>query len=238
VKGYNLVLEYPQKVQSKYVVSGFYGFGAVGFLTVNYLIKKLNFERIGYIDTPFVPDVTSIEDYGLSVPHEIFYYRDGSIAAVLNRINPSHKHFESYSRAFVNLVRTLEAEAVILIGGLDRRYSDGQSEYRWFKIGNLDIELGAPKMHKGLYLVGPLASLLIVLYKHRIPALVVLPYTDPESVDHRAAAVAIRIISEMTGLNIDVSELLQYAKEFEALREEIEKVLSDKGFHERTPMHM
>jgi len=209
-----------------YLISGFHGFGAVGFLATRYLVSKLGMELIGYIEPPVIPDFTSVEDYGLSMPHEVFY-RDleggKRIVVLLNRINPERRFMTTFVGRVLDLVKKLGIAEVLLVGGLDSRFKEGEEEFRWLKTSACSRELDAPYFMKGAYVVGPLASLLIAFQQSGVPAMVVLPYTQPEAVDHRAAAVAVRVLSTLVGVDIDVNELLSYASKVE----EIEKMIQD-----------
>ncbi|MEM1644485.1 MAG: PAC2 family protein [Ignisphaera sp.] len=209
-----------------YLISGFYGFGAIGFLTTRYLISKLNMEFIGYIDPPIIPDFTSIEDHGLSMPHEIFYKdinKDKRLIVLLNRMNPERRFITSFINEILMLIKRLKITEVMLVGGLDIRFKEGEEELRWLKTSACTRTLNAPYFIKGAYVVGPLASILIALQQNNIPALAVFPYTQPDTVDHKAAAVAVKTLASLIGIEIDIEELLSYA----AKLEEVEKMIQD-----------
>jgi uncharacterized protein len=227
-KHYTLkLLKEPNNRKSEvYLVSGFHGYGDVGFLTTRYLVNKLGMELIGSIDTPTIPDVTSFEDYGFSLPHEVFYKElddKKSLIILLNRLNPERKYITSFVNEVMMLIRKLGVTEVILVGGLDSRFREGDEEFRWLKTQSSTRTLNAPYFTKGFYIVGPLASLLITFHQNSIPTLVILPYTQPETIDHKAAAVATNILSSIIGIVIDVKELLSYA----AKTEELEKMIQD-----------
>lgn len=209
-----------------YLVSGFYGFGAIGFLTTRYLVSKLNMELIGYIDPPIIPDFTSVEEHGFSMPHEVFYKdisENKRLIVLLNRTNPERKFITSFINEVLTLIRKLKITEVILVGGLDIRFKEGEEEFRWLKTSACTRNINAPYFIKGAYVVGPLASFLIALQQNNIPALAIFPYTQPDTVDHKAAAVAVKTLASLAGIEIDVEELLSYA----AKLEEVEKMIQD-----------
>lgn len=209
-----------------YLISGFYGFGAIGFLATRYLVSKLNMDLIGYIDPPTVPDFTSVEDHGFSMPHEIFYKdikEDKRLIVLLNRMNPERKHITGFINEVLTLIKKLKIAEVMLIGGLDVRFREGEEEFRWLKTTACTRTLNAPYFIKGAYVVGPLASILIALQQNSVPALAIFPYTQPDTVDHKAAAVAVKTLASLIGIEIDVEELLSYA----AKLEEVEKMIQD-----------
>ncbi len=225
--------------KNRVMITGFQGFGAVGYLAPRYMVSKLSMELIGYIEPPIFPDFTSIEDYGFSMPHEIFIKSlgDRDIVVLLNRVNPDRRYMDSYLDSIVKIILDLNIEEVFLIGGLDSRFREREEEYRWFKTSSNPRNIEAPYFMKGAYIVGPLASLLLYLENSRIPAIVLLPYTEPESVDHKAAAIAIKAISKLLNFDIDVNELLSYAEKVEELEKMLQKLYLQHNEKKESIMH-
>jgi len=210
------------------LVTGFQGFGGVGYLTARYMVSKLGMKLIGYIEPPNIPDFTSVEDYGLSMPHEIFFrnVKGINVIVLLNRVNPDRKYLSSFVQSVINLIKDLNIQEVYLVGGLDMRFREGNEEFRWVKTRAMsDIKIFNPYFVKGAYVVGPLAALLLEFEHRNIPAIAVFPYTEPESIDHRAAAVAVKVLSEILGLEVDISELIKYAEKVEELEKSIQEAL-------------
>jgi len=225
--GYKLHLEKrPSKNGKRFLVTGFPGFGAVGFITVKFLVDKLGMKRIGFIKTPSIPDITSLENYGLSLPHEIFIDASGTLVTLLNRVNPSRGRMNSFVKSFLSLVTELDVDEIVLVGGVDSRFKEGEEEYRWLATSASNRKLDAPLFMRGPFIVGPLASLLIACELQNVPAIAIFPYTEPESFDHRAAAVAIRVLSKVVGIEVDVTELLQHAEMIERLEEGLRQIYS------------
>jgi len=239
---YKLVLlEKPQKKGHRFLVTGFSGFGAVGFLATKFMVEKLGLRRIGYIDTPVVPDLTSLEEYGLSLPHEVFSDESGRLIVLLNRVNPMRSHMNSFVKSFIDLVHELEIDEIVLIGGLDNRFREGSEEFRWLATSSSSRVLDAPKFMKGPYIVGPLASILIACELNKIPAIALFPYTEPEHADHRAAAVAVKVVGKILGIEIDTSELISYAEYVEKLEESIKQMyqrVAEGGEERRSMLYM
>ncbi|MEM0027267.1 MAG: PAC2 family protein [Ignisphaera sp.] len=210
------------------LVTGFQGFGAVGYLTTRYLVSKLEMTLIGYIEPPYTPDFTSVEEYGLSMPHEIFFKDLGNLGIVvlLNRVNPDRRHLTSFVSAFETLIEKLKINEVYLVGGLDIRFREGDEEIRWLKTKACNTKLDKPYFVKGAYIVGPVAALLLMLENRNVPAIAIFPYTEPESVDHRAAAVAVKALNSLLGLSVDVQELIKYAEKIEELEKNVQEMLS------------
>jgi len=239
MRRYKLVLSHEIQLKNsmRTLITGFPGFGAVGYITTKYMVEKLRMKRIGYIATPLLPDFTSLEDYGLSLPHEVFIDEYERLVILLNRMNPQKSYINSYVAAVLKLIRELNIGEVLLIGGLDVRFKEGDEEYRWLKNSHSHRYLDAPQFIRGPLIVGPLASLLIALELKRVPALAIFPYTEPEIVNHKAAAVALKVIQQLIGIEIDLSELLRYAEYVERIEESLKQMSAQQG-HRESMMYM
>ncbi len=239
MKGYKTNIVKPIQLNNvSILITGFHGYGAVGYLATRYMVSKLNMELIGFIETPLVADFTSIEDYGFSKPHEVFIKQlnDIGVVVLLNRVNPDRRFMASYIKAFIDVVKMLNVGEVFLVGGLDVRFREDREEFRWLKTRSSKRSLDAPYFMKGAYIVGPLASLILALEEHGIPAIAVFPYTEPESIDHRAAASAIRVISSVLNVDIDVTELVNYAEKVEEMERLIQSMQLQQSTEKRESM--
>ncbi len=231
MRRYKLVLSsnVPKKQGVRILVTGFPGFGAVGYITTKYMVEKLKMKRIGYISTPLLPDFTSFEEYGLSLPHEVFTDQDAKIVVLLNRINPQKSYINSYVSSVLKLIKELAIDEVLLIGGLDARFREGSEEYRWLRNSYSSRELEAPLFMRGPLIVGPLASLLIALELEKIPTIAIFPYTEPDTINHKAAAIALKVIQKIANIEIDLTELLSYAEYVEQMEEALRQLATQEG---------
>ncbi|RLG87142.1 MAG: proteasome assembly chaperone family protein [Thermoprotei archaeon] len=230
IKSKRVVLEVDDELTGsdhiRFFITGFQGFGGVGHLTTKYLTSTLKLRRVGYVLPSAIPDFTSLEDYGLTLPHELFAARNRGIVTLVNHVNPSRRELSDFVKVIVEFVKSMGVEHAILIGGLDERFREGDEKFRWLPTRSARIRLDAPLFMKGPYIVGPLASLLVAFELERIPAITILPYTQPtRRVDPRAAAVAIEVISKIVGVEIPTAELIEYAEYIERAEEEVRKML-------------
>jgi len=208
-------------------ITGFPGFGATGYIATRYIVSKLKLSRIGVILTKYMPEYT-LRDEELDVvfPYELYTDTERKIIVLVNHTLPSERLRTEFAEAIAEWIKNKDIKLSILIGGLDTRLREGNEELRWLKTSKCDVELSEPKMSKGLYIIGPLALLIMMMELNRVPALVILPYAEPLRPDPRAAAVAVRKVSELTGMRIDTAELISYAKiieETERIRREAEE---------------
>jgi len=204
-------------------VSGFKGFGAVGIITVQYMVEQLGMNRVGIITTKYHPEYVFRDDNGLSYPYEIYVSKNYKIVALVNREIPDERVRLEYVWKTTQFLKEKGVEKAVLVGGLDSRYKASPDEkLRWLKNSHCkDIELQEPLFEKGLLIVGPLALQLMVGDIIGLPMLVLLPYANAETPDPAAASVAIEKINEMLGTRINTKDLM---REAERIQEEISRL--------------
>ena len=202
------------------LVTGFRTIGEVGYLAVRHIALSGGFERVGFIETKYIRDVVSVDEYGVAAPFEIFFNKENKIVLILNHILPYQREWNSFTRSIVDWMKKVGIKEGIYIGGLDRRYSDGASKLRWLKTSASERSLSYPYMEKQLFIVGPLALLTLYSEIKEFPAVVLLPYADRDRTDPAAAATAVEVVNELLGIKVETSMLYEEAKKIE---EELQK---------------
>ncbi len=199
------------------VITGFPGFGWTGYLATKYIADSLKIPRMGVILTRYLPEYTTYSDYGIVMPFELFISDKHRLCIIVNHGVPHEVERAEYSRVIIEWLKNEKVRELILIGGLDKRFKSESNlaPYRWLGTSTCKRKLEAPLLEKGLYIIGPLALMLMYAEIYELPALVLLPYAEPGRPDPRAAAVAVEQISRMLGLNIDVSPLYVDAERIE-----------------------
>ncbi len=215
------------------LITGFPGFGYVGTIATRYLTTKLGGVKIGDVLTKYMPDFVAVEEYGLMTPYEIFLIEDYDLIVLVNNALPSTPERVPYALALAEWFLKNNGFKAIMTGGLNIKLKEGEEEFRWVCSNNCGWSFKEPVLGRGNYIVGPLATFYTVFNLKRIPTLLILPYTEPSKYDPSAAAVFIRKLNEILGINVDVNDLLQYSKLVayaEALIEEASrKAKEDKG---------
>lgn len=205
------------------LITGFPGFGAVGYITTRYIVEAMKLKRIGYVITKYMPDVVSIEgDRRFSFPHEI-YSRDGSgLIVLVNSIVPNIHERVEFAESIVRWSIENKINEILLIGGLDPSVRRSQDDIlRWTGNSWGKRVLKEPTMDRGLIIVGPLAIILMFTEILGQPATVILPYAERERPDPRAASVAVKKISEIFGVEIDIQDLIKHAETMEEIERKI-----------------
>ena len=164
-----LILDkYKGKLSGCTLVTGFYGIGKVGFISVNHMVEKLGAERIGAILSDFLPPFLSVKNDNLVLPFEIYKYQD--IIFLSAFFEPYKYEHRSFARALVKWAKKNELSHSILIGGLDSRLKTedellAKGVYS-SKFKEKFKSLPVPIMDEGLFITGPLALVLMLSLIH------------------------------------------------------------------------
>ncbi len=211
-------------------VTGFAGFGMVGYLAVDYLVNKLKPERVGFVLTKYLPDTVSYSpEYGIETPFELYLY-DNRVLILHNRWLPHPLERSYFARGIAKWLKRIKVRYALLIGGLDKSFQkDPNSRMMWAKtshyVGEVPNEKNLPE---GLHIVGPLALLLAAMEVEGLPALTILPFCESARQDPRAAAVAVEYISKRLNIKIDTKELIERANLIERELEKLQRLVETK----------
>lgn len=234
-----------RELKGSVFITGFAGFGLVGYLTSRHIAYSLKMERIGFVRTRYIPETTFYtKNSGLVLPFEIYYRKIDSkkLVVLVNHGFPHSRERTDYAEVVVNWLKKIGVAEVILVGGLDPSVKEDPNErYRWIPLGGTKRFLDAPILEER-HVVGPLALTMMFAEIEGIPGVVILPYAEPYRADPRATAIAVDIISKLIGINIDVSELYREAKIIEELevkeKELVKKVYNSETGEKQHPMYM
>jgi uncharacterized protein len=225
-----LILDkYKGKLSGCTLVTGFYGIGKVGFISVNHMVEKLGAERIGAILSDFLPPFLSVKNDNLVLPFEIYKYQD--IIFLSAFFEPYKYEHRSFARALVKWAKKNELSHSILIGGLDSRLKTedellAKGVYS-SKFKEKFKSLPVPIMDEGLFITGPLALVLMYAELENFPAMGVMPYAERSRPDPIAASYAVEIMNDLLQTDCGVDELVQEAESIETELQTMEGLLED-----------
>jgi len=229
-----------EELENAILVTGFRGFGMIGYLVAKHLALSLNAEKRGFIVTEeLMPPVVVIEEDGPAYPFELYYkvLENGKKLVVLvHRQNPEREVQDEYVRAIAEWARSNGISLMILVGGLNSDFmpEDEKHGYRWLANRYADVKLDAPTMEQGLAVVGPLALLYIYADINRIPAVMILPYTAADRADYEAAIKGLKLIGEeILGVKVNLEDVEKIAKMQREAMEMIESMLREKSGAEK-----
>jgi uncharacterized protein len=234
-----VVLRVPrEELRGSIFITGFRGFGMVGYLLTKYAAQALKATKVGFIlPETDVPPMIIIEDDGPGFPYEIYYARNPKTLFMLNRAMPEREEWTPYTETLASLAAELDVKLAILAGGLSRDFMPENDEYGYRWVGNTYFlrggkRLKAPMMEEGLGVMGPLATLYIFLEYYEVPTVIVLPYSMVEEVDYEAVLRGLRVLSELLGVKIEAPALEEAAERQKAL---LMKLAEMSGTGEESP---
>jgi len=231
VGGFRIVLDVDEdELRDAVLVTGFRGFGMVGYLVSKYLALLLKAEKVGYILTSQTPPMILVEEDGVGFPFDIYLVREPvKTIIIVNRALPEREKMDEYVEGVARWASRIGVKYSVLTGGLSRDYKPDEEKYGYRYVANRFYEgpqLEAPVMEEGLGVMGPLALLYVYMDYYKVPAVIVLPYSTVEEVDYAAAAVGVKLIAEkMLGVEVDVSKLEELAAKHKEMIESILRLM-------------
>lgn len=222
-----------EDVKNSYFITGYQGYGLIGYITTRYLAKELGLVKIGFIKTKYMPEFTMYtRDLDLLYPFEVYAgtVNNNRVVIIVNNATPSEVERAEYAEFLARFARKLAVREVILIGGLDQEHrANSEEKYRWIPLNDPTTKLDA-NILEDKYIVGPLALTMIFMKAYGLRGVVLLPFTEPFKPDPRASAIAVEVISHILGVKIGTEKLIEEAALLEAIeaeRERIEKTIEE-----------
>lgn len=211
------------ELKGSYFITGFQGFGLVGYLSTRHIVRELNLRKIGFIKTRYMPSFTLYDPkYGIQYPFEV--YAGNGLVVLLNNALPHEREGVNFAEYVAKFAKGIGVKEVILIGGLDQSLRESEEEqYRWIPINNPSIKLEG-KLLEERHIVGPLALTMMFMGAQGLNGVTILAYTEPLRPDPRASAVVVKLIERIVGVEIDTQKLLEEASLIEAIEHERKKL--------------
>jgi len=210
-------------------ITGFQGFGMVGYLSSRHIVQELGLSKVAFIKTRYMPEIIFYtEKHGIIYPFELYYgvVNGKKITVLLNNATPIERERTEYAEFIAKWSSEIGVSKCILIGGLDPSIKTDPSEtYRWIPIGESDIKLNAPILSEK-YVIGPLALTMMFMNAYNIPGVAIFAYTELYRPDPRASAVAVEVVGQILDVSISTKKLIEEATIIEAIEEERKKIIS------------
>ncbi|MEM2024685.1 MAG: PAC2 family protein [Desulfurococcaceae archaeon] len=221
-------------IKNSYFITGYQGFGLVGYLTTKHLAKELRLRKIGFVRTKYMPEFTMYSrDHDLLYPFEVYSGEVGSskVVIVMHNSTPVERERTDYIDFLSLFAKKLEASEVILIGGLSQELREDSGEkYRWIPINDTKISLVEARLLEDRHIVGPLALTMMFMRSYGLRGVVILPFAEPLRPDPKASAVAVEVVARILGVSVSTQRLIEEALIIEAVeaeREKVEKVIEE-----------
>ncbi len=233
-----------EELKDSVFITGYQGFGMVGYLTSRHIALQLGLRRIAFIRTRYFPEATFYDKkIGIIYPFELYYGKagDNKLLVLVNHGIPHVKERTNYAEFIGNLAKELGVREAILVGGLDPAVKESKDEkYRWIPIGKTTRRLEAPILEEK-HVIGPLALTIMFMNAYRIPGVAIFAYAELYRPDPKATIVAVETISKILGVKIETRSLLEEAsilEEAEKKSEELMRRLAGEVESERGPQQM
>ena len=198
------------------LVEGFPGMGLVGTIAAKYLVEKLEFEQIGFVDSnAFVP-IIRIHGGRPVHPSRLYVNDKKKLAVIVSEQLIPQGLVWIFAKELVDWIEGKGIERVVSLAGI--KTEDGDKE----KIYGIASNAGAKEFleKNGIEIInegittGVNALIMLDLMDKDIQAVSLLGRVQI-SADYKAAATLLKKLDEMSGLGLDLAPLLKEAKETE-----------------------
>ncbi len=229
LKGYTLIEGYP-------------GMGLVGTIAAKYLVEKLKFEEIGYIDSNIFAPVIRIHKALPVRPARIYADKASKVAVLTSEQVIPRQFTHLVAKKTVKWIESKGIKELISLSGVQS--GGGRSEMIYGIASNeesrqLLSKYSLKEIPEGIT-TGVTALILLELRKSKVKAISMLANVQL-SADYKATAEVLRKLNEMLGLNLNVEPLLEEARVLEKqLVEQMQKLKETKDdaerFEHKTPL--
>ncbi|MBE0517022.1 MAG: proteasome assembly chaperone family protein [Methanophagales archaeon] len=201
------------------VLEGLPDVGLVGTIAASYIVEKMDYREIGYIESDLFVPVMVIHEGKLKNPFRIYSDKDGGIVVVLSEVAVPPRAVYPLTTALADWFHKIDAKLIISIKGLPVKNRMDIEKPEVFGVGNNEAALGELKdkqvefLEEG-FIAGTYAMMLWECTKRKLSAISLLAQCYPVYPDPGAAVSAIESVKKFSPeLTVDVGELLENAEE-------------------------
>ena len=218
LQSYSLVLQRDADPTTGGVaICGFTTAGMVGVIATSHIIKTLGLRQLGTVMHKDFPAVALIHD---EVPkHPVRVYQGDGIGVFTSEIQFGNETDIMFATTVLQWFERGGFERLIIIDGLTRPEKE-LSNGELFGVGSIPLsrqrlkQLEIEPIHQGI-VAGITGFLLGEGDRLGIDITALLSEASPMYPDARAAALAVEAVSELTGIDIPLTELLNNARTIE-----------------------
>lgn len=201
-----------EKPKGVTVITGFPGVGLVGTIVTKFLLDKLDFNKIGFIESEQLIPVMAIHKCKLIEPLGIFHNKKHNLV-ILQTLSGLVGVEWQIANVVVDLAKQLDAKEIISI---DSMMAD-KEELKGFYYTNdnkraKDFEDMKVECLKEGIIMGVNSALLL---KSKLPTSCIFMQTHFNLPDSEAAAHTVEILDKLLKLKVDFKPLLKAAEKFE-----------------------
>ena len=200
--------------------------GLVGLIATSYLITELNLEEIAYMDSDLLPPVVVLHK---GLPHApLRIYGNKNLIALISELAVPAPAIYTIVREIVDWGKSKKIKRIISMGGIPVENRQSIKEPKVFAAASnqelLDTvsKRGLNLMNEG-YIVGAQALSMRYSVSKKIPAIAILAQSFYNYPDPEAAALALKELSKISEIKVDVSKLLEKGEEIRLKARDIMK---------------
>ena len=204
------------KHKNPIVIEGLPDVGLVGTIAASYIVERMGYKEIGYIESDLFPPVMVVHEGKSKNPLRI--YGDEGVVVVLSEVAIPVGAVYPLTEALADWVKEIDSKLVISMTGLPAANRVDIEKPEVFAVGNSEEALNELKdkqmelLEEG-FIAGPYAVMLRECSKRKMSAISLLAQCFPVYPDPGAAASAIESLDKFLKLGIDVKELLEKGEE-------------------------
>lgn len=200
--------------------------GLVGLIATSYLISELNLEEIAYMDSDLLPPVVVLHK---GLPHApLRIYGNENLIAVISEMAIPAPAIYTVVREIVDWGQAKKVKRILSIGGIPVENRQSIKDPEVFAAASsqelLDMltKSGLKILNEG-YIVGAQALSMRYSSAKKVPSIAILGQSFYNYPDPQAAAVALKELSKIADIKVDVSKLLEKGEEIRLKARDIMK---------------
>ncbi len=200
--------------------------GLVGLIATSYIISELNLEEIAYMESDILPPVVVLHN---GLPHApLRIYGNQNLIAVISELAVPAPAIYKIMREIVNWGKEKKVKNIVSMGGIPLENRQTVNEPEVFGAASnqelLDMlkKSGLKTMNEG-YIVGAQALSMRYSVSKNISAIAILAQSFYNYPDPQAAAIALKELSKISDIKIDVTKLLERGEEIRLKARDIMK---------------
>jgi len=200
--------------------------GLVGLIATSYLISELDLEEIAYMDSDLLPPVVVLHE---GLPHApLRMYGNKNLIAVISELAIPAPAIYTITREIVDWAQAKKVKRILSIGGIPTENRQTIKEPEVFAAASTQELLdtltksGLKTLNEG-YIVGAQALSMRYSISKKMQSIAILAQSFYNYPDPQAAAIALKELSKISDIKVDVSKLLEKGEEIRLKARDIMK---------------
>ncbi|MEM3791420.1 MAG: PAC2 family protein [Candidatus Micrarchaeaceae archaeon] len=209
--------EEKESVKDYVLIDAFPGIGLVGPMAGSYMIEKLGMEYMGYIASELFPPIAAVHNRKPMFPARLYKYQKSKLIVAISEFAIPSNVVYQLAEEILSFSRKEGIRSIVSLGGMpssrpsDDVFITSTSEETMKKA----LGSGIKPIEDGI-VAGVNAVLLSLSPAFNINSTSILVEVNPFVMDPKYAEIAIKGLSKIIDIKIDLGDLEKEAKEVEA----------------------